>query len=221
MGINLLKTNSNLAGTDAVMARAEKAAEKSKRKGANENDVPDRSIGAVRSPDPDRSDMVLLPVIGEAAESGSARSTRTVTPNTNVTPQRSFEDGRCAFATTIGNAEMDSRVGEVPPPTPPKTDSGSTNADGLNHGLNGGDVIMERGRQRSPVPPPTPPKDDVRPPTPPKDNIVGGGSVRSAAMFGKELPPPPRASVQLSASPIRAKPEDMEELRMRIERMSA
>lgn len=199
-GVNLLRdktatNSSDPPGTDAVMARAEKAAEKSKRKGGNEKEVPDRSISAVRNVDGERGDMVTLPVIGEAAESGSANS-RTPTPNHDLTPRRSGEDFR-DYAATIGNAEMPSQsLGEVPPPTPPKTESNGQFRKSEN---------INRGRERSPVSPPTPPKDEVR----------------RVPSLDKELPSLPRASTNLSASPTRAQPEEMEGLRSRLEKMSA
>lgn len=152
-GVNLLSAadrTSDPPGTDKVIRRAEKQAEKSKRKGASEDDVPDRSISAVRSPDAERSDLITLPVIGEAAESGSATSAA-------MTPQRSKESLHVARDSEqshrpqhiiVNNAGMSRHsLGEVPPPTPPKSD-GQFSASGF-----------ERGRLPD-RPPPTPPKDD-------------------------------------------------------------
>lgn len=195
-GVNVtspsIDEDGNPMGTDEVMRQAEIQAEKSKRHGANEGEVPDRSISAVRGVDSDRQDMVTLPVIGEAAESVSA---------TSATPQRSKESlrGRSpephpAWPAVLGNAGMTSQtLGEVPPPTPPKS------AGLLNNGC------FDKGRIPS-RPPPTPPKDD---------NI----SPRlSSSSLDKELPslPLPQATTVISASPARASKDDMESLRTRI-----
>ncbi|GAB7357291.1 hypothetical protein MBLNU459_g8259t2 [Dothideomycetes sp. NU459] len=205
-GVNMLK-DGNPAGTDIVMQRAERQAEMSRRHGASEAEAPDRSISAVRSPDPDRSDMVTLPVIGEAAESGTG-SANSRTPTANVTPQLSKESLRSTeeqldSRAVLDNMEITSQtLGEVPPPTPPKTD-GTMPAVKLVNGDS-----FERGRR-----PPTPPKDALRPPTPPKDRRYSRD---------KELPLPPlTASVQLSASPSRTSEDEMESLRARISELSS
>ena len=185
----------NPAGTDKVMRKAEKQAEKSRRHGANEDDIPDRAISAVRSPDGERQDLITLPVIGEAAENGSSTSAA-------MTPQRSKESLRGrnphpqpAYPAILNNAEVSSQtLGEVPPPTPPKSD-------GLFPG--GG---FDRARIPS-RPPPTPPKDDDR------------DSVRlSRSSLDKDLPPVPKPqpSPILSATPVRASEDDIEHLRARI-----
>ncbi|KAK4998628.1 Phosphatidylinositol-4-phosphate 5-kinase [Elasticomyces elasticus] len=127
-------------------------AERNRQRGANENGGPDRSISAVKSPDREGAgDIITLPVIGEAVESGSAKSR---TPS-RVTPQPSNEDltyegggierepARDGFP-IVGTAIMTSEsVGNVPPPTPPKTmrDFGDTPPptplkDGRGRGLN-------------------------------------------------------------------------------------
>lgn len=204
-GVNILKDD-NPPGTDKVMQRAERQADKSRRHGTNEQEAPDRSISAARSPDPDR-DMIILPVIGEAAESGSG-SANSRTPTANVTPQLSKESLRNNLYASnhrivLGNAEMSSQnLGEVPPPTPPKTDGALPAAKLID------DNSFERGRR-----PPTPPKDALRPPTPPKDRRYSKD---------KELPLPPQTgSVRLSSSPSRASEDEMESLRARIAGLSS
>lgn len=204
-GVNMLKDD-NPPGTDKVMQRAERSADRSRRHGANEQEAPDRSISAVRSPDPER-DMITLPVIGEAAESGSG-SANSRTPTANVTPQISKESLRNhehapGHRVVLGNADMSSQtLGEVPPPTPPKSDGAMPSEMLIN-----GDSF-QRGRR-----PPTPPKDNLRPPTPPKDRRYSKD---------KELPlPPPTASMELSSSPSRASQDEMEDLRARIASLSS
>jgi len=92
----------NRSPTDIVMEKAERQAERSRRHGANEDDVPDRAIKAVRSPSAERGEMgYTLPVVDEAVESGSTggRSGR----SQNASPQPPLQ-------------------GQNPPPTPPKDD---------------------------------------------------------------------------------------------------
>lgn len=218
-GVNILKNkDQNPAGTDKVMRKAEKQAEKSRLRGASEDDIPDRAIGAVRSPHAENDNMITLPVIGEAAENGSPSSR---TPAHTITPQRSKEsfrgrDGSSQPSTqaVFGNAEMASQtLGEVPPPTPPKTDGPPSrrSAESERHGRQ----VNNFSR------PLTPPKDDryglrgderSRPPTPPKDEKYG---------VDKALPLPPQtASTRLCASPSRAGEDEMEALRTRVEGLS-
>ena len=62
--------------TEKVMERAEREAQKSQRKGASEDDVPERRLGAVRSPSADRGDGyggTTLPVVEEVV--GESQST--------------------------------------------------------------------------------------------------------------------------------------------------
>jgi 1-phosphatidylinositol-4-phosphate 5-kinase len=181
-GVNILRSpDQNPAGTDKVMRKAEKQAEKSRRH-INEDDIPDRAIGAVRSPHPENENMITLPVIGEAAENGSPASR---TPTRTITPQHSKE----SFNARNGSAQAATRkvdlqnLGEVPPPTPPKTDgppSSKRSIEFENHGRS----VNNFSR------PLTPPKDDRytlrdqrdRPPTPPKDERYS---------LDKALPLPP------------------------------
>jgi len=142
-GVNLQRDHSNPEGTEKVMQKAERAAEKSRRHGANEDLIPDRSILAVRGAG-DYADAATLPVIGEAAENASNAS-RTA----NVTPTPSHEE-IVARGPVIGNANVPSdSIGEVPPPTPPKLDSKIDFED---------DSFGRRSWGGGP--PPTPPKDD-------------------------------------------------------------
>lgn len=91
--------------TDIVMERAERQAERSRRLGANEDEVPDRAIRAVRSPSAERGEIgFTLPVVDEAVESGSTGG-RSGRGSQNASPQPPLQ-------------------GLHPPPTPPKDDRG-------------------------------------------------------------------------------------------------
>lgn len=142
-GVNVQKSRIDPVGTDVVMEKAERQAEKSRLRGKNEKEVPDRALTAVRSPGATEGpDAVMLPVIGEAAESGSQQSR---TPS-RITPKQSYED-MASSKPVLGNAMMPSEsIGEIPPPTPPKLDG---ELDGRRESWGGG-------------PPPTPPKDERR-----------------------------------------------------------
>ncbi|KAK4612970.1 Phosphatidylinositol 4-phosphate 5-kinase its3 [Fulvia fulva] len=142
-GINMYKADaSNPPGTAEVMRKAEHQAEKSRRRGSHEEDVPERTIGAVRSPLDPPGEQATLPVIGEAAESASNNSR-------HATPSASHEDVYNKNQVILGNANMPSEaLGDIPPPTPPKMD-GSVDRRSLEERQSWG------GR-----PPPTPPKDE-------------------------------------------------------------
>lgn len=216
-GVNVLKNKDhNPAGTDKVMRKAEKQAEKSRLHGANEDDIPDRSISAVRSPHAENDNMVTLPVIGEAVENGSPSSrtpTRTITPQASKDSFRGRKgDQQPATQAIIGNAIMPNQsLGEVPPPTPPKTD-GPPSQRSVEFDQQG-KAVNNFSR------PLTPPKDnkfasrgEQRPPTPPKDEKY---------RTDKALPLPPHAaSTKLSASPARASEDEMEGLRTRVAGLS-
>lgn len=150
-GVNIQHDDFDPAGTDVVMEQAMREADRSRRHGANESDIPDRSISAVRDAGADGS---TLPVIGEAAENASNNSR---TPS-GVTPSRSREDV-AARQPVLGDANMPAdSIGDVPPPTPPK--------------LDGTPDVDERSFKRESWgggPPPTPPKDDRRGRFPEKD----------------------------------------------------
>lgn len=104
---------------EKVMAQAEDQAERSRRRGASEDDVPTRELRSVRSPSAERGELgTTLPVLEEAVESSSTggHSGRSLEPSlTNGDPY---------------NADADSRGPSHghPPPTPPK-DSGTAASD--------------------------------------------------------------------------------------------
>lgn len=198
-GVNLV-SSADPVGTAQVIRQAEKQADKSRKHGAKEDEVPERSISAVRSPDSERGDMITLPVIGEAIESGSANSA-------NMTPRHSKDSLRGRklgqhpqyTAVVIGNAEMSNQsLGEVPPPTPPKT------------GIPFANGYFERGRVPN-KPPPTPPKDEPK--------------RLSRSSLDKELPPVPglipQASTTISSSPERASEDELGGIRPRVSGLSA
>ncbi|KAL1303350.1 hypothetical protein AAFC00_006747 [Neodothiora populina] len=201
-GVNMtgnIDRDGNPIGTDAVMRKAEKQAEKSKKHGASEADVPERSISAVRNSEIDRQDMVTLPVIGEAAESGSATSAAMTPHGSKESLRGRSPESHPSWPAVLGNANMPSRsLGEVPPPTPPKSDGPTVNGD------------FEGARVPS-RPPPTPPKDDK------DNNSLSRSSTRlSRSSLDKDLPPVPHSTVSLSKSPERASKDDLESLRVRV-----
>ncbi|CAK1365931.1 unnamed protein product [Cercospora beticola] len=202
-GMNLPPRDStNPPGTEKVIRKAEHQAEKSRRKGSSEEDVPDRSIMAVRSPGDAQNDQVTLPVIGEAAENSSNVSR---TPS-RVTPQQSEEKLWNNGTPIIGNANMPAEaIGEIPPPTPPKTD-GSTDRRSEEE---------RRSWQSGGLPPPTPPKESRRMANATDDSYTDVGCFelpRTTKIHGfqdKELPLPPTmvpAQKQFSASPADLSP---------------
>lgn len=126
-------------GSNPVIRKAEEQADRSRKQGHTERNVPDRQLLSIRSPSAERGEAsgFTLPVVEEAAESQSlggrsgrsGRSQEPPVPASEVFP----EDGR--------NAELDDD--DRPPPTPPK-DSFTTDEKDFR--------------------PPTPPKDfPVRP----------------------------------------------------------
>lgn len=167
-GVNL--THQDRVSTDKVMEKAELQAERSKEKGASEEDVPSRSMHVVRSPSAERGELgTTLPVVEEAVESSSTggRSGRSTETNLQApAPPLKEQDRRSLESRSRDQSH------HRPPPTPPK-DSGTANSE-------------ER--------PPTPPKDEIYsnrhsgPPTPPKSERGRGKD--------KELPlPPPMETV--------------------------
>ncbi|KAI7563497.1 hypothetical protein KC346_g21762, partial [Hortaea werneckii] len=95
----------------------------------------------------------------------------------------------------LGDANMPSdSVGEVPPPTPPKTD----------------DSVESKEHYRAPGRESTESVDEggVPPPTPPKDDYTRG------RVMGKDLELPPVASMSFSHSPSRMVDEEMERARL-------
>jgi 1-phosphatidylinositol-4-phosphate 5-kinase len=198
-GINMRQDNNNPPGTHRVIEKAERSAERSTRRGADEKDVPERMLGALGRDEPDGA---VLPVIGEAAESSSQVSR---TPPPHPTPKASYENfsrQRKSYPKAlpiVGNANMPSEsVGEVPPPTPPKPDGAFEEREG-RPSWGGG-------------PPPTPPKDDKF-----RGRLSGESHGRlSVESRDKELPSlPPVVDLKLSASPVRAQRDEMPELRQR------
>ncbi|KAM0717576.1 hypothetical protein Q7P37_007428 [Cladosporium fusiforme] len=198
-GCNLHEDRTDPPGTERVIEKAERSAEKTVRRGADEQNIPDRSLGAVGRQD---SDGAVLPVIGEAVESSSQVSR---TPP-DATPKSSRDDVRRqrraqAPPPVLGNANMTTEtIGEVPPPTPPKPNGTFEEREG-RPSWGGG-------------PPPTPPKDEKY-----KGRLSDDISQRgrlSVESRDKELPSlPPAANMKLSASPARAERDDLAELRQR------
>ncbi|PVI07027.1 SAICAR synthase-like protein [Periconia macrospinosa] len=149
-GINT--TNSERQSTENVIHQAESQAERSRKKGASEEQVPHRELRSVRSPSAERGELgTTLPIVEEAVESGSTGGRSGRSTETELRPRApplTQEDRRLS-----DRRSRDESHGR-PPPTPPK-DSGTANSE-------------ER--------PPTPPKDagytnrHSGPPTPPKEN---------------------------------------------------
>ncbi|KAK3630841.1 Phosphatidylinositol-4-phosphate 5-kinase [Elasticomyces elasticus] len=160
-------------GTDKVMERAEREAERSRRRGASEADVPTRNLHTMQDArgSGDLTEAATLPVIGEAQETASNNS-RTPS-NNNITPMQPREE--TTPQPVLGNANISSEaVGRVAPPTPPKDGKYSMESIDDRRASNGG------------PPPPTPPKDRPR-----------------GRTFDKDLPLPPVATSAFSGSPAR------------------
>lgn len=195
-GCNLHQDKNNPPGTNRVIEKAERSAEKSMRRGADEKDVPERSLGAVGRDD---SDGAVLPVIGEAAESSSqvSRTPPQATPRASHENFSRLRRSHPNVKPIIGNANMPSEsVGEVPPPTPPKQDGAFEEREG-RPSWGGG-------------PPPTPPKDDKY------RGRLSSDSRLSVESRDKELPSLPNVgNLKLSASPMRAERDDLAEVRNR------
>ncbi|KAH7138195.1 hypothetical protein B0J11DRAFT_9008 [Dendryphion nanum] len=164
-GINT--TQHDRASTERVLEKAEIQAERSRQRGASEDDVPERSMHPIRSPSAERGEMgTTLPVVEEAVESSSTggRSGRSTETNlqAHAPPLREEDRG-------LSHHSRD-HTPQRPPPTPPK------------------DSVTSSDDQR----PPTPPKDPSYtnrhsgPPTPPKEE-KGRGRNRD-----KDLPIPPQ-----------------------------
>jgi 1-phosphatidylinositol-4-phosphate 5-kinase len=169
-GINV--TSAERDSTERVLQKAEGQAERSRRRGAVEDDVPHREMRMVRSPSAERGELgTTLPVVEEAAESASTggRSGRSTETHLQPAPMLREEDRQ------RGAGSRDQSHGH-PPPTPPK-DSGTAPSE-------------ER--------PPTPAKDaryanrHSGPPTPPKEERGRGKD--------KELPhlPPMETVVRVN-----------------------
>lgn len=218
-GVNMLKnptgTNSQARrgsdplGTNEVLERAQRQAEKSRRY-TNESEVPDRSISAVRSPDVSDRDMVTLPVIGEAAETGSRSSVQNSAHATaTVTPQASKDGLRNERSPLIGDADMTAQtIGEVPPPTPPKTADSAVGTNGGAVKANGRVSGDGGSRPRNFSHPKTPPRVDKELPLPPAPSALeyAGAAVGNAKQ-------------RFSLSPSRADEDEMGDLRKRMAEM--
>ena len=196
-GVNIQADTTNPPGTDRVMAKAEKSAEKTMRQGANESRVPDRSLGAVNGHD---ADGAVLPVIGEAAESASQLSKTPSKVSQDDTQRQCIREEKLV----LGNANMPSdNLGEMPPPTPPKQ--------------NGSRASREEHEGRPSWgggPPPTPPKDDkFRMPI--SDGKDWGRASTDSTNKNLPLLPPVVSTATLSVSPAPAQEDEMAELRRR------
>jgi 1-phosphatidylinositol-4-phosphate 5-kinase len=188
----------NPAGTDKVMERAQHEADKTKRLGADEDDVPNRSLGTVRDArgSGDHNEAATLPVIGEAQETAS---------NTSHTPSKEPSRENLHSEPIIGDANVAAeQLGQVPPPTPPKDSVlGSTKRTSLDRAT-WTSLAGRESKADSSGPPP--------PPTPPKDNVRSRGRT-----FEKDLPlPPPSANYVFSASPARMAEEELEKARAKV-----
>jgi 1-phosphatidylinositol-4-phosphate 5-kinase len=160
-GVNI--SHGDRESTGAVMEKAQSEAERSRQRGASEEDVPERSMHVLRSPSAERGELgTTLPVVEEAVESSSTggRSGRSTESSFQPRPANGHEPR--PFEPNNRDEPH-----QKPPPTPPK-DSGTANSE-------------ER--------PPTPPKDarystrHSGPPTPPKEEKGRGRD--------KQLPLPP------------------------------
>jgi 1-phosphatidylinositol-4-phosphate 5-kinase len=169
-----LHRKQEMTKTDAVMERAERSAERSTRHGGSEANVPDRQLGTVRSPPTDPDGSYTLPVVEEAAESGS-------------TGGRS-RDSAGGVSSVNGVSRSSSRVP----------------VDLANTGKPVDPLTAMEGGQQQQQPPPTPPKDGRfvdgvsrpyakrdGPPTPPTESEKAGRDLTT-----KELPPVPAARLQ-------------------------
>lgn len=121
-GVNIQRSS-----TDNVMEKAERQADRSRRRGADESDVPDRTIQAVRSPSAERGDAggYTLPVVEEAAESNSVggRSGRSdAGPHSPREAEPSSNDKRQQGQKPPPTPPKDDRTWDGRPPTPPKDD---------------------------------------------------------------------------------------------------
>ncbi|KAF2176334.1 SAICAR synthase-like protein [Zopfia rhizophila CBS 207.26] len=167
-GVNI--THRDREATETVLEKAEHQAERSKQRGASEEDVPNRELRAVRSPSAERGELgTTLPVVDEAVESSSTggRSGRSIEASLQPPAPPLKEE-------SIRGLQLRSRdqSHHRPPPTPPKD--------------------SERGTSEER--PPTPPKDTYTnrhsgPPTPPKEERERGRG------RDKELPLPPMETI--------------------------
>lgn len=148
--------------TEIVIEKAERQAERSKQRGASEDDVPNREIRTIRSISAERGELgSTLPVVVEAVESASTEGR---SGKSSPQPPAPLEEKELPPLQPQEHKQMPQR----PPPTPPKEANNEYD---------------DR--------PPTPPKDNYEggrqrgPPTPPKDELERGRG------RDKELPLPP------------------------------
>ncbi|KAL6150183.1 Phosphatidylinositol-4-phosphate 5-kinase [Exserohilum turcicum] len=135
--------------TERVIEKAENQAERSRRQGQNEEDVPNFHMRAVRSPSAERGEVgTTLPVVEEAGESSSVggHSTRSASDSAVGTSE---QNGESATAQSTGASYLG------PPQLQIRARSKS-----------------REGDQSVGMAPPTPPKESGRPPTPPKDDYI-------------------------------------------------
>ncbi|KAF2459445.1 hypothetical protein BDY21DRAFT_384648 [Lineolata rhizophorae] len=202
-GVNITPaalTNEPRSPSEHVVHEAERVAEKTRRKGANEDEVPERQIKTVRNQSTERGEVGhTLPVVEEAAESGSTGGkSGEASPNPAAVGKE--------FGPSGSNT-----VSEKPPPTPPKdrVASGTISA-----------ASFPTPPNHRPL---TPPKDGAGqpeayrgagganedekskgPPTPPKDEGNGGDPEKERGRGReKELPllPVPKFTEGITASP--------------------
>jgi 1-phosphatidylinositol-4-phosphate 5-kinase len=143
----------NRSSTDRVIEKAEHQADRSRRQGHGEENVPNLHMRAVRSPSAERGEIgTTLPVVEEAGESSS------VGGHSN----RSASDAAHAITTSNNEASPPPPLTGAPYLGPPRLESRARS------------TSRERDHSQG-RPPPTPPKDsgtassDGRPPTPAKD----------------------------------------------------
>jgi 1-phosphatidylinositol-4-phosphate 5-kinase len=185
-GVNA--TTQQRASTDRVIEKAEHQADRSRRQGHGEENVPNLHMRAVRSPSAERGEIgTTLPVVEEAGESSSVggHSNRSASDahGANMSHNAASLPPQPTGAPYLGPPRLETRARSTsremdhsqgrPPPTPPK-DSGTATSDDR---------------------PPTPAKDaeympnrHSGPPTPPKEDKKGG---IPRASLDKDLPRTP------------------------------
>lgn len=105
--------------TEKVMERAEREAQKSQRKGASEEDVPERRLAAVRSPSADRGDGyggTTLPVVEEVVGESQSTGGRSAGSRERREERDSSQDGSRPKSTIVNGATALETVAPTPPP---------------------------------------------------------------------------------------------------------
>lgn len=185
--------------TEKVMERAERQAERSKRHGANENAVPNKTLTSARSPSAERGDPggYTLPVVEEDVEGQSmgGRSGRSARSNDpSPSPHPDHREGRSLERPqTLGlppplmhYASQEDGSEPRPPPTPPKDRPSATLSISPNRRPNSRPLTPQSIRAVDGDS--TPPEGNARAYTPPKDSVV---SRERSPNRDKALPPPP------------------------------